>query len=120
MEFTYKKVKSLEERKEECEKVKREHPGKICIICEKAPKSHILDIEKSKYLVKNDVTLNQFSLMIRKKLKIEKEQALFFLINGKKSLSGNDSMLSIYNKYKDEDGFLYVAYAAEEVWGCNN
>ena len=48
---------------------------------------------------------------------MEKESALFFLINGKKSLSGNDTMINIYNKYKDVDGFLYVAYAAEEVWG---
>ena len=120
MEFTYRKVKSIEERKEECEKVKREHPGKICIICEKAPKTQLPDIEKTKYLLNEDFNLTQFTQIIRKKLKLEKEAALFFLVNGKKSLSGNDSMLSIYNKYKDEDGFLYVAYAAEEVWGYNN
>ena len=117
MEFKYQKAKTLEERKREFQTVMEANPDKIAIICEKAPKSHILDIEKSKYLVKNDVTLNQFSLMIRKKLKIEKEQALFFLINGKKSLSGDNSMQEIYNKYKNDDGFLYIAYAGEEIWG---
>ena len=48
---------------------------------------------------------------------MDKEDALFFLVNGKKSLTGTDTMLEIYKKYKDEDGFLYIAYAAEEVWG---
>ncbi len=117
MEFKYKKAKTLEERKEECEKVKKDHPGKICLICEKAPKSQLPDIEKTKYLLKEDINLVQFTQIIRNKLKIEKESALFFLVNGKKSLSGNDTMINIYNKYKDVDGFLYVAYAAEEVWG---
>ncbi len=120
MEFKYKKAKDLKERKEESEKVRNEHPGKICIICEKAPKSQLPDIEKTKYLINEEFTLNQFTQIIRKKLKIEKEEALFFLVNGKKSLSGNDSMFNIYNQYKDEDGFLYIAYAAEEVWGHYN
>ena len=48
---------------------------------------------------------------------MDKEEALFFLVNGKKSLTGDDSMKDVYNKYKNEDGFLYIAYASEEVWG---
>ena len=55
--------------------------------------------------------------MIRKKLKLGKESALFFLVNGKKSLTGDDSIQEIYNKYKSDDGFLYIAYASEEIWG---
>ena len=50
-------------------------------------------------------------------LKMNKEEALFFLVNGKKSLTGDDPMQDIYNKHKNEDGFLYIAYASEEVWG---
>ena len=117
MEFKYQKVKTLEERKEEYQKVMQTNPGKIAIICEKDPRSRIADIEKSKYLVKNDISLNQFTLMIRNRLKIEKEAALFLLVNGKKSLTGDDSMQDVYNKFKSEDGFLYIAYASEVVWG---
>ncbi len=117
MEFKYQKVKTLEERKNEYQKVAQSNPGKIAIICEKSPKSHIVDIEKSKFLIGSDISLNQFSLMIRKRLKMGKEEALFFLVNGKKSLTGDDTMQNIYDKYKSEDGFLYIAYASEEVWG---
>ena len=117
MEFKYQKAKNLEERKAEFQSVIRSNPGKIAIICEKAPNSKIVDIEKSKYLVAEDITISQFSLMIRKRLRMGKEEALFFLVNGKKSLTGDDSMQQVYNKYKNEDGFLYIAYASEEVWG---
>ena len=117
MEFKYRQVKSLEERKEEFQKVKQSNPDKIAIICEKDPRSKIIDIEKSKYLVANDISLNQFSLMIRNRLKVEKEGALFLLVNGKTSLTGDDTMADVYNKYKSEDGFLYIAYASEQVWG---
>ena len=117
MEFKYQKVKTLEERKSEFQNVIQSNPGKIAIICEKEPKSKIADIEKTKFLVNGDITLSQFSLMIRKRLKMGKEEALFFLVNGKKSLTGDDSMQDVYNKHKSEDGFLYIAYASEVVWG---
>ncbi len=117
MQFKYKTEKTFEERKEEYRKVIEEHPGKIGVICEKAPKSKIADIEKTKYLINEEFNLTQFQSIIRKKLNMDKEDALFFLVNGKKSLTGTDTMSEIYKKYKDEDGFLYIAYAAEEIWG---
>ena len=117
MEFKYKSVKSLEERKAEYEKVQKLNPGKIGIICEKAPKSQIPDIEKTKYLINEEFNLTQFTTIIRKKLNLDQKEALFFLVNGKTSLTGDLTMLEIYKKYKDEDGFLYVAYASEIIWG---
>ena len=120
MKFKYKVAKTLEERKNEYQKVIQENPGKIGIICEKAPKSQIADIEKTKYLINEGLNLTQFTTIIRKKLNMDQKEALFFLVNGKTSLTGDNTMLEIYKKYKDEDGFLYIAYAAEEVWGNNN
>ena len=120
MEFNYQKVKTLEERISEFNKVIENNPGKIAIICEKAPKSHIKEIDKSKFLIKDDITFQQFALMIRNRLKIGKEEALFFLVDGQKALTGDDMMNSIYQKYKQKDGFLYIAYASEEVWGYKN
>ncbi len=117
MKFNFKEVYSLEERKKEYEKVIQEHPGKLGIICEKAPKSNIDEIKKTKYLISEDLKLGQFSEIIRRKIKMDKESAIFLLANGKISLTGDENMGEIYKKYKDEDGFLYIAYASEEVWG---
>ena len=120
MNFSYKTVKSKEERIEEFNKISKNSPGKIPIICEKAPKSQIKTIDKTKYLVSGDLTVAQFNSLIRKKLNLAQEKALFLLVKGKNALTGNDTMFDVYKKYKDEeDGFLYIVYASELVWGDN-
>ena len=117
MKFKYKIAMTFEERKAEYNKVIQHNPGKIGIICEKDPKSQIPNIDKTKYLINEEFNLTQFTKIIRKKLNIDEKEALFFLVNGKVSLTGDLTMSEIYKKYKDEDGFLYIAYASEQVWG---
>ena len=117
MEFKFKKEKTLEVRRSEYEKVIKQHPDKIPIICEKAPRSKIKTIDKTKYLVEPNLSLPQFKATIRKKLDLDDKEAIFFLINGKNTLSGSDTLGTIYEKYKSRDGFLYIAYASEEIWG---
>ena len=122
MEFRFKQEnRDVESRRKNCEKIRTQFPGKIPIICEKDPKSKTLrDIDKTKYLVPNDLTVSQFSFMIRKRIEINKEEAFFLLVNGKTSLSGDANLNDIYERYKDkEDGFLYIAYASELTWGNN-
>ena len=45
---------------------------------EKAPKSRISDLDKKKYLVPNDLTVGQFYFLIRKRIQLRAEDALFF------------------------------------------
>ena len=96
---------------------KSKNTDKIPIICEKDPKSKIQEIDKTKYLVPMDLTVAQFSLMIRKRVEIAKEGAFFLLVGGKHSITGDTLISEIYERYKDEDGFLYIAYASELTWG---
>ena len=117
MNFKFKKEKTFEERKAEYEKVMEDHPGKIAIICEKDPKSLIKNIDKTKYLVDENLSLPQFIATIRKKLNMNENEALFLLANGKNTLSQNETMNNIYKKYKNKDGFLYFTYASEELCG---
>ena len=51
MNFKFKQEKTFEERKAEYERVTKDHPKKVPIICEKAPNSRINNIDKTKYLV---------------------------------------------------------------------
>ena len=55
--------------------------------------------------------------MIRKRVEIAKEGAFFLLVGGKHSITGDTLISEIYERYKDEDGFLYIAYASELTWG---
>ena len=117
MNFKFKTLKTKEERIEEFKNLSKICEGKIPIICERALKSKIQNLEKSKYLVNGNLTVAQFGMLIRNKLKLEKESAIFLFVKGKKALAGNDTMDVVYQKYKDDDGFLYIAYSEELVWG---
>ena len=42
----------------------------------------------------------------------------FVVVKGKYTISGGKTMGSIYNSYKDkDDGFLYITYSAELIYG---
>jgi hypothetical protein len=120
MEFNFKKVLSLEKRKEEYQKIKSKLSSKIPIICEKDPRSLIEPIAKTKFLVNPQMNVSSFNEIIRKKLNLEAKEGIFLLVKGKNVITGNQTMQEIYEHYKDEDGFLYITYASESVWGTSN
>src|SRR5689334_18494562 len=119
MNFKFKQQNpDTHKRKEESMKIKEKFPERVPIICEKDPKSKFADIDKNKYLVPGDLTVSQFTFIIRKRISLEKSKALFLLVNGKHSITGDSSISDLYDKYKDsEDGFLYISYTGEIVWG---
>lgn len=52
--------------------------------------------------------------MIRKRIKLEPEKAIFIYVD--EVLPPTAALMSsIYEEYKDEDGFLYVTYSGENV-----
>jgi GABA(A) receptor-associated protein len=108
---------NTKKRRIESDKIKEKYPERVPIICERAS-NNIRLIDKSKYLVPKDLTVSQFSFIIRKRLEISKDAALFLLVCGKHSITGDTSISEIYDKYSDkEDGFLYIAYTSELTWG---
>ena len=66
-----------EKRKSEAERIRAKYPDRVPVICEKADRSDIPDIDKKKYLVPADLTVGQFHYVIRKRIKLAPEKALF-------------------------------------------
>ena len=117
MNFKFKEENSFEKRKNENETILKKHPKKIPIIVEKAPQCKSKNIDKTKFLVESSLTLPYFYATIKQKCDLDEKEAIFLLANGKITLSQNETMGDIYKKYKDKDGYLYIAYATEEIWG---
>ena len=118
MEFQFKKENPiLSKRKEESNQILNKFPDKIPVICEKDPKSKINSILKTRYLIPKNYTVSQFSYLISKKIELKNEESFYLLANGINAISGKDTMYEIYNKYKDEDDFLYITYTSELIWG---
>ena len=50
-------------------------------------------------------------------MKMDKNEALYLFVSGKKLLASEKTMDEIYESDKDTDGFLYVQYKEEMVYG---
>lgn len=82
------------------------------MICEKVEKSDIATIDKKKYLVPADLTVGQFVYVIRKRIKLSPEKAIFIFVD--EVLPPTAALMSsIYEEHKDEDGFLYITYVKD-------
>jgi GABA(A) receptor-associated protein len=106
----------LEKRRSEAQRIRTKYADRIPVICEKDERSDIPDIDKKKYLVPQDLTVGQFVYVIRKRIKLSSEKAIFIFINN--VLPPTAALMSkIYADHKDEDGFLYVQYSGENTFG---
>ena len=112
----YKAEHSLEFRKSEASKAVERYTDRLPIIVEKVEGSSIPEIDRNKFLVPADISLGQFVLVVRKRVEIQPEQALFLFI-GENIPSNTTIMSDLYAKHKDDDGFLYLCYAAENTFG---
>ena len=122
MNFKFKQeISDVNQRKQKCDELKQQFPDKIPIICEKDPRAKTLnDIDKTKYLVPKEISVAQFSCMIRKRLKLNENDAFFLIAKEKHTISGETTMNDVYIKYSDkDDGYLYLTYTSKEIWGSN-
>ena len=107
--FNFKKRHNLTDRISESNRIRIKYPERIPIICEKTntPSNSVPDLDKSKYLVPCDLTLGQFMFVIRNRMKLPSENALFLFVKG--SIPSSNTIISdLYESKKDEDGFLYI------------
>ena len=111
------KEKSFEERKKEAENMKRKYPDRICIYLSKGRRCDLPDIGKNKFLVPNDLTVGQMLHVVRKRMKINASQSIFLFTESNTLPMSTATMYSVYNDHKNEDGFLYMTYNAEDTFG---
>jgi len=116
-DFDFKIKNTFDNRKIIASNILIKYIYKIPVIIEKkkSDKSrHILD--KNKYIMSSDLTLGSVIYIIRKRLKLESNEAIFIFVDN--VLLPNTMIISdIYKQYCDEDGFLYIMYACENTFG---
>ncbi|KAL1916133.1 uncharacterized protein VTP21DRAFT_6137 [Calcarisporiella thermophila] len=116
MRSKFKDEHPFEKRKAEADRIRQKYPDRIPVICEKADRSDIPDIDKKKYLVPADLTVGQFVYVIRKRVQLQAEKAIFLFVDD--MLPPTAALMSaIYDEHKDEDGFLYITYSGENTFG---
>ncbi|KAM3676640.1 LOW QUALITY PROTEIN: microtubule-associated protein 1 light chain 3 gamma [Ammospiza maritima maritima] len=115
----FKLRKSLATRREEVAGIRAKFPTKIPVIVERYHKEKYLPVlDKTKFLVPEELTMAQFITIIRSRMALTATQAFYLLVNNKSLASMSLTMAEVYRDYKDEDGFVYMTYASQEMFGC--
>uniref|UniRef100_A0A7S4DYP1 Autophagy-related protein n=1 Tax=Lotharella globosa TaxID=91324 RepID=A0A7S4DYP1_9EUKA len=113
----YRELYNAEQRSAESVRIRMKYPDRVPIICERFENSKsIKQIDKVKFLVPSDLTVGQFQFVIRKRLALTPDQAMFLFAGGKPAVLKN-TMAMVYKAHKDADGFLYMQYAGEKTFG---
>lgn len=116
--FDFRKTHTLKERQNESARVKIRYPERIPIVCEIDNRtSSKIKLDRPKYLVPHDITVAQFLHVIRQRIRLTPEKALFLFIEGINLPPTSQLMGVIYNDHKNEDGFLYFTVALESTFG---
>lgn len=107
---------TVEQRREEAERIMKKYPDRIPVFVEKRKGSTIPDIDKRKYLVPRDLTMGQFMYVIRKRIKLSADQAIFLFVNDTLRPAG-ELMSQTYKECAGTDNFLRIIYSGEAVFG---
>ena len=115
MSKTFKQKFSFEKRQAECNRIRKKYKDRIPIIVEEASNSK-LNLDKHKYLVPGDLTIGQFMYVIRKRLTLPPENAMYLFVNN--TIPPQSELVHIlYDKHKEKCGFLFCVVSQESTFG---
>lgn len=95
----------------------RTHPSHVPVILERGG-TDAPAIDKERLLVPPDLTGSQLQYVVRRRLKMGREQALFLLCCNR-LVTSSDSARELYAKHQHvDDGLLYITYTLENAFGA--
>jgi GABA(A) receptor-associated protein len=129
---TFAQPMSFEMRAEESRRILSKYPNRVPVIIERAPRSDLPEIDKKKFLVPGTMLCGEFRYIIHKHITqsaaakssmplghhqaLNAYQTIYLFVKNSSPKTGA-LMSEIYETLKDEDGFLYMTYAAEDTLG---
>ena len=116
----YKDSLPFTKRQGESRKVIDDYPNMIPVICEKGyGYGDIPVMDKKKYLVPNTMTIGQFMFVLRKRIHLSPEKAMFLFFDNHAMAPVSTLIATAYERYGDPDGFLYLTYSSESCFGMS-
>ena len=110
-------LKKLEKRLEQSTRIREKNEGKIPVIVEKGKHAENLkEVDTLKLILPPQSHIADLLQVVQQKV-VTKEYQQIYLKVGKEVPAPKIALSDIYEKKKDEDGFLYVTYEAETPMG---
>lgn len=119
---SYQEAEPFQKRSADAKRILAKYPDRIPLICEKAARSDLPDIDKKKYLVPGTMLVGEFKYIVHKHVSqpagqgMTAAQTIYLFVNGMSPMTGAQ-MSEVYEQYKSGDGFLYMTYSAENTLG---
>jgi GABA(A) receptor-associated protein len=115
----FKEDHSFEERRRQSQKIMKKYDDRIPVVVERAAGGSLVgQLERSKFLLPYDATVAGFMTTIRRQVLVKSSDGFFMFCGSKNVLvSGSNTFQHLYATYKDDDGFLYMLYSGENVFG---
>ena len=113
----FKEEKSFELREKEAKRVRNKYPDLVPVICERVKNSELPNTMRRKYLVPQSLTMGQFMYVLRRRINLDANRAMFLFLEGNTLAPTAELVSSLYETHKDDDGFLYMEYSGENTFG---
>jgi GABA(A) receptor-associated protein len=117
----YRALKSQEDRVKESSRVLKKYPDSIPVICGVGGRGLLgamsgqTSIEK--IVVPKDTTFQELITVIRERQRLESHHGFFLSFEDGTSPLLSMQLMEAYENNKSEDGFLYINYVKESVFG---
>ena len=108
--------KSIMDRLHESALVLTKYPDRVPVIIDTTTNNE-LRINKNKFVIPDTLSVSELIYVIRKRINIDSSKAIFLFLENNELLSGNCKIRDLYHKNKSNDGFLYLVYEPENVFG---
>jgi len=106
-------------RKAQSEKILNMYPDKKPVVIEKSTVSNVLKMDKSRFIINENLTLAHIMKIVRQNISMTETDALYLFIDKGETPSLNKTISELYNKHADRDGFLYITYCSENCFGSH-
>lgn len=113
----FKEEKPFEQREKESKRVRAKYPDLVPVICERVKNSELPNTMRRKYLVPQSLTMGQFMYVLRRRINLDANRAMFLFLGGDTLAPTAELVSALYETHKDEDGFLYMKYSGENTFG---
>ena len=110
-------LSTKEKLKESVANIRNKYPDRIPVFVTRSKQDkNLKEINQNKFIVPEDITIGQFMSILRKRIELTPEMAMFVFINGILPAQSS-TMATLYEAHKNQDGLLEIEYCGENSFG---
>lgn len=109
---------SFEQRLQQANRFKTKFPNALPVVIQKDQRSSLpSSLHNQLFLAPRTLGAGDFLALIRKKASLAKTQTIIMFVGKNNLVTPDNTLFELYNKYSEDDGFLYVLCTDHEVYG---